>query len=154
MILCLRYIPVAEDAQEVLMDGFCQVFARIGSFEYRGTGSLNAWMKKVMVNQCLMRLRKKKQYFIDADNLAEHPAAAFDDPLLERLSAKELVQLIHTLPDGYRTVFNMYVFEEMAHKDIAAMLNISENTSKSQLHKARHLLQQKLKQRNTTAYDT
>lgn len=154
MVLCLRYLPIAEDAQEVLMDGFCQVFARIGSFEYRGAGSLNAWMRKVMVNQCLMRLRKKKQYFIDADNLAEHPSVAVDDAMLDKLSAKELVQLIHTLPDGYRTVFNMYVFEEMGHKDIAAMLGISENTSKSQLYKARQLLQQKMKQRNTTAYDT
>lgn len=148
MILCLRYVTIAEDAQETLMDGFVQAFRNIGSFEYRGPGSLRAWLKKIMVNQCLMRLRKRKQYFIDADLVSEHPAAAYDDPIPERMSASELMKIIHTLPDGYRTVFNLFVFEEMGHREIAALLGISENTSKSQLHKARQLLQQKIKPLN------
>lgn len=148
MVQCLRYVPLPQEAQEVLMDGFVQAFRHIGNFEYRGPGSLKAWLKKIMVNQCLMHLRKKKQRLVDAEQVEAHVAMAYEDPLLERLSAKELVLLIQELPDGYRLVFNLYVFEEMGHKEIAALLGISENTSKSQLHKARQQLRQKLEHLN------
>lgn len=142
MVVCYRYVPNREDAKEVMLDGFYNVFKNIGSFQYQGSGSVKAWMKKIMVNQCLMHLRKRKMVFADADAIGEEMAG--NDDAISRLSAKEIIRLIHTLPDGYRTIFNLHVFEEKNHKEISLMLGISENTSKTQLHKAKKLLQKKI----------
>jgi RNA polymerase sigma-70 factor (ECF subfamily) len=89
-----------------------------------------------------MHLRKRKMFFADADTVA--PDAFYDDNTISALSVKEIIGLIHTLPDGYRTVFNLYVFEGRNHNEISLLLGISENTSKSQLHKAKKMLQQKI----------
>ncbi|WP_276134686.1 RNA polymerase sigma factor [Polluticoccus soli] len=142
MIICYRYVPNREDAKEVMLDGFYNVFKNIGSFQYIGDGSLKAWMRKIMVNQCLMYLRKRKMVFADADTVNDETAGG--DDTIGRLSAKEIIRLIHTLPDGYRTVFNLHVFEEKNHKEISLLLGISESTSKTQLHKAKKLLQKKI----------
>lgn len=144
MILCLRYINDKEDAKEVLHDAFCNFFRNIGRFDYRGDGSTKAWLKKIVVNQCLMHLRSRKQLIVNEDHIEKYEDAATDETILDRISARELMLLIHTLPAGYRTVFNLYIFEGMGHKEIAAMLQITENTSKSQLHKARAMMQKKL----------
>jgi RNA polymerase sigma-70 factor (ECF subfamily) len=142
MILCYRYVPDREDAKEVLLDGFYNVFKNIDRFQHQGDGSVKAWMKKIMVNQCLMHLRKKKMVFADADTVNEDTAG--NDDVIGSLNAKEIIRLIHTLPDGYRTVFNLYAFEEKNHKEISLLLGISESTSKTQLHKAKKLLQKKI----------
>lgn len=142
MIICYRYVPNREDAKEVMLDGFYNVFKNIDRFQHQGEGSLKAWMKKIMVNQCLMHLRKRKMAFADVDMVSGDSAG--DDDAIGRLSAKEIIRLIHTLPDGYRTVFNLYAFEEKNHKEIGQLLGISENTSKTQLHKAKKLLQKKI----------
>ena len=144
MILCLRYISDKEDAKEALHDAFCNFFKNIGKFDYRGEGSTKAWLKKIVVNQCLMHLRGKKQFIISDEHIEKHEDAALDETTLDRMSIKEIMTLIHSLPAGYRTVFNLHVFEGMGHKEIGAMLNISENTSKSQLHKVRMMMQKKL----------
>ena len=143
MILCCRYIPEREEAQEALMDGFLAALKGIGSFGYRGRGSLKAWIKQVMINACLSRLRKRQPPPIEslsdkADGIGIEASA------LERLSAKEILQLVQELPDGYRTVFNLYALEGFSHAEIAEMLGISEGTSKSQLSKARAMLQRRL----------
>lgn len=145
MILCFRYIPDREDAKEVMLDAFYNVFKNIEGFSYRGEGSFKAWLKKITVNQCLMHLRKKEAFFISTDEQVAGDVA-MDDNIVDKMSAKEIMRLIHQLPDGYRTVFNLYVFEEKTHKEIATLLNISENTSKSQLHKAKAMMQKKLLQ--------
>jgi RNA polymerase sigma-70 factor, ECF subfamily len=147
MIICLRYIKNKQDAHEVLMDSFCNCFKMIGGFQYLGSGSLQAWLKKIAVNQCLMFLRKKSIDFKELDEKIEYrlPIESTEH-IIDQMSAKEIIQLIEDLPTGYRTVFNLYVFEDMPHKEIARSLNISENTSKSQLHKARMLLQKKIVQ--------
>jgi RNA polymerase sigma-70 factor (ECF subfamily) len=143
LILCLRYIAAREDAQEVLADVFVDAFKHFPTFVYVGKGSVRAWLSRIAVNRCLMQLRKKNLHFEEMkeeyQSRAENTETAIDG-----LSAKELMQLIHRLPPGYRTVFNLYVFEELPHKEIAMLLGITENTSKSQLYKARQLLQKQL----------
>lgn len=145
MLVCLRYANNKEDAKDMLMQGMVACFKSIHTLEYRGEGSLRAWLKKVMVNQCLMQLRKQKEAFRELDSALEEqlPGQQNDCPDMQ-LSVKEIMLWIHELPPGYRTVFNLYVFEDMGHKDIAAILGISESTSKTQLHKARALLQNKI----------
>ncbi|MCB0699357.1 MAG: sigma-70 family RNA polymerase sigma factor [Chitinophagales bacterium] len=142
-IVCLRYLPNSEDAQEAMMDGFCNVFKNLARFEYRGVGSLKAWMKKIMVNQCLMFLRKRKELVLQEEEIiASDPV--MDTDAISRLGIKELMQIIHELPDGYRMVFNLYTFEGMTHNEIGTLLGISPNTSKSQLHKAKTMLQKRI----------
>jgi RNA polymerase sigma-70 factor (ECF subfamily) len=142
MIVCYRYISNREEAQEAMLDGFYDFFKNIGSFSYRGEGSAKAWLKKLVVNRCLATIRKKRPVYAEAERLEDE--LRDNDTVMDRLSAKEIMQMIHTLPDGYRTVFNLYVFEELTHKEIAGMLGITENTSKSQLHKAKAMLQKKI----------
>lgn len=146
MILCLRYVVNQEDAKEVLMDGFLNFFKHIKTFTYQGEGSVRAWLKKIVVNQCLMHLRKRQPFFIQAKELEHYDTAGADDDVLARLGAKEIIMLVHGLPDGYRAVFNLYVFEGKNHREIGELLAISENTSKSQLHRARTMLREKLLQ--------
>ncbi len=143
LILCFRYIPEREEAREALMDGFLNCYKGIGSFGYRGPGSLKAWLKQVMINACLAKLRKRPPPPVemlgdDAD------AIGIEADALQKLSAKEILQLVQGLPDGYRTVFNLYCFEGLGHKEIAAALGISEETSKTQLFKAKARLRERL----------
>lgn len=141
MITCMRYVKNPEDAKEIMLDGFVNGFKSLDKFQYRGDGSLKAWLKKIMVNQCLMFLRKSNNVLAEADELDYSNDPSIGTDAIVRLSMKELLVVIHQLPDGYKTVFNLYTFEGMTHKEIAGVLNISENTSKSQLHKAKALLQ-------------
>lgn len=145
MMLCLRYTGNEEDAREALMDSFLNAFRNIGGYNYAGPGSLGAWLRKIAVNQCLMRLRRQKIVFqeLQAGNTDQIPGEVQADVLAE-MSSREILQLIRQLPPGYKAVFNLYIFEQMGHKEIAAMLDISEQTSKSQLHRARALLQQQI----------
>jgi len=123
------------------MQGFLKVFENMMSFSYKDKGSLNAWIRKIMVNESLMFLRKRKQFEITDDyDLAEN---YFSDEHFE-IDTAYLYETISTLPIGYRTVFNMHIIDGISHKEIAETLNININTSKSQLSKARKLLQKKL----------
>lgn len=143
MILCYRYIPDRTTAKDVLMEGFVDVFKNIERFTPQGEGSLRAWVKRIMINRCLMQLRKRRGIFVELEEDV-NDVVSIDDGITEKLSVKEIMTLIHALPDGYRTVFNLYVFEDKSHKEIAEFLGISENTSKSQLFKAKALLQKKI----------
>lgn len=144
MLLCLRYIADKEDAREVLSDSFLKFFNNINDFEYRGVGSVKAWLKKITVNHCLMFLRKNRMSFQSVDDDDRHIEISAQDNIIEELTAKEILLLIHGLPDGCKTVFNLYVFEGRLHKEIAQMLGISEGTSKSQLHLAKSILKNKI----------
>lgn len=147
MILCLRYIANTEEAKEAMMDGFLSFFKNIGGFEYRGAGSAKAWLKKITVNHCLMRLRKNVPHHQELVEGISEPAIE-DSEIFGSMAAKEILELLQSLPEGYRTVFNLYVFEDMGHKEIGELLGISENTSKSQLHRARALMKTKLENRD------
>jgi len=144
MLVCRRYVKTYEDAEEVVLDGFYKFFKNLSSFNYHGDGSVYAWLKKIMINECLMFLRSKHSFIIAMEQDAEE--IPLIDDTLDKLSASEILNLIIELPVGYRTVFNLYVIEGMAHKEIACLLNIAEGTSKSQLNKAKLLLQKNLMQ--------
>ena len=143
MILCLRYVVNSEDAKEVLMDSFFNFFKNISGFTWQGEGSVKAWLKKIVVNQCLMHLRKRRSLLITGRE-DQFEYADGGENALDYLNAKEIMNMIHALPDGYRTVFNLYFFEGKNHREIGELLDISENTSKSQLHRARALLKEKI----------
>ena len=143
MLICLRYLSRTTDAQEAMMDGFLNAFRGISGFTWNGGGSFAAWLRTIMVNQCLMHLRKRRIDFLTQSNHHEEYAATYEDAH-EALNMKDLLKMIHALPDGCRTVFNLYVFEDMTHKEIGEALNISESTSKTQLHRARALLKEKI----------
>ncbi|HXB07598.1 MAG TPA: sigma-70 family RNA polymerase sigma factor [Puia sp.] len=145
MALCCRYLKSREDAEEVLLDGFCKFFSHLPAFRYQGEAALYAWIKRIMVNECLMVLRRRHAFSVVSEIAAEelaHPVEPLPD-----LSAAQIFDLIVQLPEGYRTVFNLHVIEGMEHREIAKLLGIAEGTSKSQLSKARLFLQKMLLQR-------
>lgn len=140
--VCLRYAKNREEAEEILQEGFLRVFNYINTF--KGAGSFEGWIRKIMVNCALLRYRNKTQLqpVIRLNNFNYDAAGETD--IASNLDAKDLLSLVQTLPDGYRIVFNLYVFEGYKHREIAEALGISEGTSKSNLSDARSFLQKKL----------
>lgn len=146
--VCLRYSTSREEAEDILQEGFLKVFQNIASF--RKEGSLEGWIKRIMINHALNRFRKNRKlpFYENIEEINEteiidtNEEPAINEPFL----AEILLSMIQALPQGYRVVFNMYVFEDFSHKEIAETLNISENTSKTQLMKARRLLRKKLEE--------
>jgi len=143
LTVCRRYLKRQEDAEEALLLGFAKVFRALPTF--RQEGSFEGWMRRIMVNEALMELRRREpmhlsfEDFAQPENLASTPATADT-----QLQADELLALLQELPTGYRTVFNLYALEGYSHPEIAEALGITEGTSKSQLSKARALLQRRL----------
>jgi RNA polymerase sigma-70 factor (ECF subfamily) len=133
--VCFRYLGNQAEAEDCMMKGFMKAFQSLGKFDYQGDHSFFAWIRRIMVNESLMELRRKSRLMLVPQEEGEHMADSSD--VLEMLSAEQLYKLVTDLPDGYRTVFNLYVIEGYAHQEIAAMLGISENTSRTQLAKAR-----------------
>lgn len=132
-----RYLVDEDCVKDVLQEAFISIFRRIDGFEYRGEGSLKAWMTRIVVNGALHELRGRK-LMEDVDRLPE--PAPDEDPEVENVPLSVLQKMIGHLPDGYRTVFNLYVFEQMPHKQIASLLGIKENSSASQFLRAKALL--------------
>lgn len=141
MALCVRYAGNQSEAQDMLQEGFIKVFEKLEQF--RGDGPLGGWIRRVMVNEALIYLRKQKKHAY-VDNIDDDvPIAGDFQDGLDVLATEDLLRLIAQLPDGYRTVFNLYAVEGYSHKEIAEQLGISENTSKTQFHKAKlHLRKQ------------
>ena len=144
LMVCLRYVKSLPDAEEMMLNGFYNFFKAIDRFIYNGKGSIGGWLKKIMINECLMHLRKKGLQIVNEDRAAEIGA---DDGQISRMNANEIYKLVMNLPEGYRTVFNLFVIEGYSHREIAKMLGINEGTSKSQLSKARIHLQKEIKER-------
>jgi RNA polymerase sigma-70 factor (ECF subfamily) len=144
LLVCQRYVKNPEDAEELLLDGFYKFFTKISAFNYQGDAALYSWLKRIMINECLMFLRAKNVFTIVTEATAEE--IALQEEALDNLSAEEIFKLIVQLPVGYRTVFNLYAIEGMNHGEIAELLNISEGTSRSQFSKAKILLQKLLLQ--------
>lgn len=139
--VCLRYIKAEDEAEDVMISGFTKVFMKID--QYQGDGSFEGWIRKIMVNEALGYIRKNKNMYLEVE--LEKAAIEPDyDKLEKSLETEDLLKLIRELPSGYRTVFNLYAIEGYNHREIADSLGVSENTSKSQLSRARSLLQKKL----------
>lgn len=135
--ICLRYAKNRDEAQDILQDCFIKVMDRIGDFRFEG--SFEGWLQRMAVNESLNYLRLGRSSFSDID---DDDASVEDEcpDIVSDMSARELLDIISKLPDGYRTIFNMYVIEGYQHNEIAEILNITESTSRSQLKKAREQL--------------
>ena len=143
LTICVRYVSNRYEAEEILMDGFMRVFEKIG--QYKSEGSFEGWIRRIMVNESLMYLRKNKQW--RAEIALEDATPEADTTFADQdLMAEDLMNLLEQLPAGYKTVFNLYAIEGYSHAEIAESLGITESTSKSQLHRARALLQRLLMQ--------
>lgn len=144
--VCSRYIIDKEDVHDVLQNSFIQMFRSIGIFEYRGNGSLKAWITRIVVNESLKHLKKNPELKTVSDDFEIPDMEDQEEPNIEEVSQNEIMKMIKSLPDGYRTVFNLYVFEKKSHKEIAEALGIAENSSASQFHRAKAILAQKIKE--------
>lgn len=138
--VCARYVSDDDQVKDLLQDTFVKIYTRFDSFQYRGTGSLKAWSRRIAVNEALQYLRsaKRKQTssLEEVGNLPEPDAT----PDIADIPEQALLAMVRRLPERYRTVFNLYVFEEMSHKEIAEQLQIEAGTSASNLHRAKALL--------------
>jgi len=142
-MVCLRYANSREEAEENMQEGFINAFTNIKKF--RQEGSFEGWLRKIMVNASLQRLRSKAKLYPVVDLVDDEVQMASKEEILSHLGTKDLLKLIQNLSPAYRIVFNLYVFEGMKHREIAEMLKISEGTSKSNLSDARVILQRQIK---------
>lgn len=140
--VALRYVPDRSAVKDILQDAFLRIFDAVDRFEYRGEGSLRSWACRIVVNGALKSLRGqgKLQYVEDLPDVPEE-----EDVPVQQVPAAVLQRLIQDLPDGYRTVFNLYVFEKKSHREIAGLLGIKEDSSASQFFRARALLARQIK---------
>ena len=139
MAVCLRYVKNIEDARDLLQEGFIKLFTNI--HKYAGEGMFDGWVRKIFVNCALEQLRQQ-DVLRNADDIEETNYSDIpDESTLAQLSAEEIMAYVRSLPDGFRTVFNMFAIEGYSHKEIGEKLNISESTSRSQYMRARKLLQ-------------
>lgn len=139
-----RYTKNELDAEDVLQDGYIEIFKSFNQFDIN-KGTLEGWMKRIVINTALKHFRVQKNWLDNGQEILEN-----DIPILpsvyEKLQEEELIQLISSLPDGYRQVFNLYAIEGYSHKEISSLLGIEEASSRSNLSRARSLLKDKLKQ--------
>jgi RNA polymerase sigma factor (sigma-70 family) len=140
--ICLRYAGNYNDAQDILHDGFIKIYEKVNQFKFKG--SFEGWIRKIIVNTALERFRTKYPMVDINDNFKEVDRKAKDD-ISSDIAAKELLKFVQELSPRYRMVFNLYAIEGYSHKEISEMLNISEGTSKSNLSRARTILQEKIK---------
>lgn len=135
MAICVRYAGNPMEAQDMLQEGFIKVFEKLGQF--RSDGPLGGWIRRIMVNEALLYLRRMKKHQFTEEIDDDRHDQPLDNEVLDALATDELLKLIAALPDGYRTVFNLFAVEGYSHKEISEQLEISESTSKTQYHKAR-----------------
>ncbi len=140
--ICLRYTNDQDNAKEILQEGFIKVFNSISKFKFEG--QLSSWIKRIMVNTAIDKYRKTISNPINLEIENNEPTVSKAE-VYANLEKEELLKCIQKLPVGYRTVFNLYVIEGYSHKDIAKELGINEGTSKSQLFKAKQILQEMIK---------
>lgn len=143
MGVCLRYSKDTDEAQDVLQMGFIKVFEKLDMYNHKG--SLEGWIRKIIVNTALDNIRKNKKLMNNVEiEKVDYQLQNYNENALDALSAQDLLKVIQSMPAGFRTVFNLYVIEGYSHKEIADELNISVNTSKSQFSRARAYLQKVL----------
>lgn len=145
--VCRRYLSSEDDVKDVLQDSFVKIFSSLDRFEWRGEGSLRLWMRRIVVNEALMLLRRRSsEKTAPFSSQPEAPDLEDADPEVEQVPLEVLQDMIRSLPEGYRTVFNLHVFEQLPHREIAGLLGISENTSFSQFSRAKNLLARKIRE--------
>lgn len=149
--VCMRYARSTFEAEDMLQQGFIRVFTNIDA--YRGDGSFEGWIRRIMVNTAIETFRRNQRAGqpVEIDQVQEEEQHTFS---MDGLECEDLLRLIQELPDGFRMVFNLYVMEGFSHKEIAEILNISEGASKSQLSRARVWLQKRIKQLEGRTYET
>jgi len=148
--VCRYYISDLQHAEDVMLEGFFKVFSNLKSFKREG--SFEGWVRRIMVRESISFLRRQKnvEFSLEEANVDYR----YSHDLSTELEVNEIQKLIDDLPEGYKMIFVMYAIEGYKHSEIAELLNISEGTSKSQLFKARKMLQQKIKELNKTSYGT
>lgn len=142
MSVCIRYVGDRDLAQDILQDGFIKLFSKIHT--YSGSGSFIGWMRRIFVNTALEYLRRNDVFKFSTDIDTAYYIESSEESALDKLSAEELMNCIAELPNGFRTVFNMYAIEGYSHAEIAKKLGIQEGTSRSQYARAKIILQQKI----------
>lgn len=143
--ICLRYARDYHSAEDILQEGFIKAYINIEKF--RSEGSFEGWLRRIFVNTAIEHFRRSTPMYpiMEVTQADNHTV---NEEVVEHLAANDLLKMIQTLSPGYRTIFNLYVIEGYSHKEIAEMLGISEGTSKSQLARARYLLQEKVNNQN------
>lgn len=143
--VALRYVGNRENAKDVLQEGFITIFDKIGT--YKGEGSFEGWMRRIMVNTALMYIRRNDvlKYADDVDTTPLKGNDLQSENALDTIGKKELMRLISQMPDGFRVVFNLYIFEGYSHQEIAKAIGITEGSSRSQLSRGRAWLQERIK---------
>ena len=143
--VCYRYVPTESDAKDVLQNSFVKIFTSLSTFEYKDEPSFVGWMKRVVVNEAIQFLKERKKLsFVNQDmNLLQIPN---EEPEVERITADELHQLISELPDGYRTVINLFVFEDYSHREIAEMLGITRKGVSRRRREALEMLKKRFEE--------
>ena len=136
--VCARYIANDDDLKDVLQESLIKIYTQLSTFQYRGKGSLKAWMNRIVVNESLQTLRRDRKNAVFVGK--EPPDMPEEEPDTDGMNADEMTEIIRSLPDGYRMVFNLYVVEGKSHKEIAEILGIKPDTSASQLHRAKNIL--------------
>jgi RNA polymerase sigma-70 factor (ECF subfamily) len=142
MAVCLRYLKDQEQAEDVMIQSFMKIFEKLSQFQ--GKGSFEGWMKRIVVTQALMAIRSNRSIslFVSLEDVEKIQEPAAED--LNQLEVAELMDLVQSLPLGYRTVFNLFAIEGYSHQEIGELLGITESTSKSQLNRARSVLKEKI----------
>ncbi|MEM7573374.1 MAG: sigma-70 family RNA polymerase sigma factor [Bacteroidota bacterium] len=148
MAVCLRYCRTRTEAEDTLQESFMRIFDKLGQYNFQG--SFEGWMRRLCVNVAL-RTHQRKRVTHEQTGLETVPDQALDPTAFSRLAEQELLDLIAQLPEGYRLVFNLYAIEGYSHKEIGQALGIQEASSRSQLLKARKLLQQQITKRQRIA---
>ncbi len=151
MAICLRFAKNRTDAEDILQEGFVKIFSKIDDYKFEG--SFEGWLKRIVINTAITHYTKNKKNDVqtDIDDLEDRiagDAPSYHETEKGHSREKALMKLIQELPEGYRMVFNLYVFEGYTHAEIAELLDVSENTSKSQLSKARKYLRKRLEELN------
>ena len=146
LAVCHRYAVNREDAEDMLQEGFVKVFLQIRSFEARG--SFEGWIRRIMVHTCINHLKKNKKFQDNLDIIHAHGIPTRTEAIPSIVQAKQIAECIRSLPVGYRTVLNLFAIEGYSHREIAAILDIEESTSRSQYTRAKNLLEHLLIQRN------
>jgi len=146
--ICIRMVPIQADAEDIVQESFVKAFNNLDS--YKGASTFGTWLKRIVINTSINHLKKRKQWFVNIDELPMSIEDSLNNDLLEdgilnKISPEMIHEAIKTLPIKARMVFNLYLLEGYLHKEIAEMLDISESTSKSQYQRALKLLQERLK---------